>query len=84
MILIYPNVTLKVLVDQELRLYNNEAIGIGNLEKKKREDLSVSLNCGVLNEIADLRMTIGVLWSVERGLSQPQCSEMVGRWLNGC
>jgi hypothetical protein len=30
-------------------------------KKAKKEDLSVSLNCGVLDEIASLRMIIGVL-----------------------
>ena len=29
-------------------------------KEKKKENLSVSLNCGVLDEIASLRMTIGV------------------------
>ena len=59
-----PNATLKVPVDQELRLYyfvQGETMETGSRKKGKKEDLSVSLNCGVLDEIANLRMTVGVL-----------------------
>ena len=56
MIVIDPNATLKVPVGQELRLYyfvpnKNDRCG---MNKKKKEDLSVSLNCGALGEIIDL------------------------------
>ena len=84
MAVVNPNASLKVPVGQELRLYYLVQDKGSFKRKGKKKNLSVSLSCGVLDEIASLRMTIVVLWPVEKDPSQLRCFERVGRWLDAC